>query len=335
MPVQEIQVLSHQKLRRKANACKKEVLLSLLTAQHSAQRSPYLAKVFRKGETSARARFQKANLVGIGFGAKETNGAFTGELAVRVYVTRKLPRADLPGKFRVPDLVNGIVTDVIPVGPMKFQSRPATIGASISHIHGLAGSIGCVLAKPDDNAWYLLSAAHVFLSAGNVATGDQIVEPAAPNGTVPIATLTDFEPLRYGGRANSFDAGIARIVRKSDVKLTIPQIGSLRADVMEPVVFQSVRKFGAATGHTLGIVTDIAAEVHFTAEGEDYLFVNVVAINGFGGVFSKGGDSGALVVDGISSRPVGLVIGGAEGDPRTYVSPLARILTRFGAQIAQ
>jgi hypothetical protein len=101
---------------------------------------------------------------------------------------------------------------------------------------------------------------------------------------------------------------------------------------MDPLLFQSVRKYGPSTGHTLGIVTDVAADTTFTIDDGEYLFENVIQITGSGdGDFSVGGDSGALVVDALSSRPVGLIIGGAGS--RTFVSPLRRVLDRFGVQL--
>ncbi len=271
----------------------------------------------------------------MGYGVKESDGFFTGDLAVRVYVTEKVPKQDLLRRFRVPEFINGVATDVIAVGKLQFQNRPATIGTSISHFHGRAGSLGCVLSKAGDNAWYLLSASHVLLPGGGGTQGDKIMEPAVPVGIDPIATLEDFEPLQFGGAENRFDAAIARVIRKTDVSLEIPKIGPLIAKTMDAALYQSVRKFGAATAHTLGIVTDLAADVHITSDGEDYLFSDVLEVTGFNKVFSQGGDSGSLVVDVVTTHSIGLVIGGASGDLRTYVSPMNRILTRFTAEIAQ
>jgi hypothetical protein len=65
--------------------------------------------------------------------------------------------------------------------------------------------------------------------------------------------------------------------------------------------------------------------------GEEVSFGDVLQVTGVGGEFSSGGDSGALVVDAISRRCVGMVIGG-NGD-HTFVTPLARVLDRFGVRI--
>lgn len=330
--------LTHSGLQRRVARYKREVLLQLLTARHCASQPPYISKAFKKGETEARRRLRNTNVVGIGFGVKETGGAFTGGLAVRVYVSRKFPRMKLLRRYWIPELVNGIPTDVIPVGELKLQSRPVALGASISHVNGGAGSLGCVVALPGDDSWYILSASHVMAPKAHAAIGDEILEPAASSGGIsPIATLADFEPLEAEGMPNAFDAAIARVIRKSDIKPLLPRIGPVRSDVMEPVLYQSVRKYGAATLHTLGIVTDVSAETSFTFDGEEYFFQDVIQITGCGGGFSEGGDSGALVVDALSSRPVCLIIGGAGSDAgsRTFASPLGRVLSRFNARIVQ
>ncbi|HBB88816.1 MAG TPA: hypothetical protein DC047_14500 [Blastocatellia bacterium] len=325
--------LMHSRLQRRASRDKREVLLQLLTARHCAPRPPYLSKAFRRGETTALTRFENLNLAGIGFGPKETRGTFGGGFAVRLYVTRKFPKNKLLRRYWIPELVNGIPTDVIQIGRLSLQSRPVALGTSISHVNGSAGSLGCIVSLPGEDAWFMLSASHVLAPSGVATSGDQIVEPAAAHGPgAAIATLTDFESLQPNGVPNLFDAAIARVIRKTDVRPLLPVIGKVGSTVMDPVLFESVRKYGAGTGHTLGIVTDVAAETAFTFDGEDYLFQDVVQITGCGdGDFSVGGDSGALVVDALSSRPVGLIIGGAGS--RTFVSPLRRVLDRFGAQI--
>jgi hypothetical protein len=278
--------------------------------------------------------FVDAHLVGIGFGVKETHGKLTGDLAVRVYVTQKLPKTRLSRRYHIPEAVNGVATDVIPVRQLQFHSRPAALGAAISHRHGSSGSLGCIVTRPGDSAWYLLSASHVLAPPGKARVGDQILEPAAAQGgTVPIAHVSDVAPLKTDGVPNLIDAALARVIRKTDVALQLPRIGRLHKNVLEPVLYASVRKYGAGTLHTLGIVTDIAAEVPFVLNGEEYLFHKVLQITGCGSHFSDGGDSGALVVDALSNRPIGTVIGGA--GVRTYVTPIERILKHFNAQIAE
>ncbi len=320
-------------VREFARRSKREVLLHLIAA-----RGKEAAPASRSASSNARLHWQyirEANLVGIGFGAKETAGGFSGDAAVRIYVRRKLPRHKLSPRDQVPAVVNGIVTDVIPVGQPRFHARPVPFGMGISHERGLPGSLGCIVTKPNDPAWYLLSACHVLAPPGiGAQPDDAILEPAAGNqGAARIARLVEFEALKPEDESNAFDAAIAKLDSNADVAARIPGIGPPQPPLMQPVLYQSVRKHGAATLHTLGIVTDPVADVSFTLEGEPYRFDDVVQVTGCPGQFSEGGDSGALVVDAMSSRPIGLIIGGTA--TRSYVSPLARVLKHFGAHLLQ
>ena len=124
------------------------------------------------------------------------------------------------------------------------------------------GSLGCLVTKRGDDAWYLLSACHVLARAGDARYGDTIVEPARPDdNAAPLAILTDFEPLRADGTANLFDAAIARLNQKTDVKAQLPLIGVPKLSPMDPVLYRSVRKYGAGTGLTIGVITDAHADV--------------------------------------------------------------------------
>jgi hypothetical protein len=324
--------LSHGPWRRVVRRGKNEVLQCLLG--RDAPTHPLALSRTRQAPTkSAWQRFRRGNLIGIGFGAKESQGAFTGDLAVRVYVRRKIPHSRLSPGDRVPAIINGVATDVIAMGPAGFHARPVSFGAGISHTQDEMGSLGCLVTKRGDDAWYLLSACHVLARAGDARNGDTIVEPARPDdNAAPLAILTDFEPLKADGTANLFDAAIARLNQKTDVKAHLPLIGVPKLSPMDPIPYRSVRKYGAGTGLTLGVITDAHADVTLELGTGSYLFADVIQVVGAGGVFSTGGDSGALVVDALTSRPIGLIIGG-KGN-RSFVSPIKVILQRFGVQLA-
>ena len=219
----------------------------------------------------------------------------------------------------------------MPIKRPIFHARPVSFGAGISHAQGEVGSLGCLVTKPADDAWYVLSACHVLARAGDANVGDVIVEPGRPDlAAAPFAVLTDFQPLRADDTPNLFDAAIARLNRKTDVTADIPLIG-IRPDPMDATQFQSVRKYGAGSGETLGVVTAVRSRSTLELGTGSYLFENVIKVLGAGRPFSVGGDSGALVVDALTSRPIGLVIGG--DDTGTFVSPIGRVLQKFGIQL--
>lgn len=187
--------------------------------------------------------------------------------------------------------------------------------------------MGFVVRRRSEPGWFLLSACHVLAPLG-AQEGDHVIHPAlAHQGTVPIAVLVDHEPLQTGQVVNRFDGAIARIVNVDDVVPRVPTIGDVRRPVMKPRQFAAVRKYGAATLATLGVITKALTRARFDIDGEEYIFDPVIEVTGCGGPFSEGGDSGAPVVDAISQRPVGLIIGGV--GLRTYVSPLSPIMRRF------
>ena len=53
-----------------------------------------------------------ANVVGVGVGPKMRNGQPTGEMAVKVFVSRKVPLDELSEADRVPPTLEGFATDV-------------------------------------------------------------------------------------------------------------------------------------------------------------------------------------------------------------------------------
>lgn len=95
--------------------------------------------------------------------------------------------------------------------------------------------------------------------------------------------------------------------------------------------FQSVRKQGRTTHHTVGIITDLSADIRVRYGAEIALFENQISISGINGPFSAGGDSGSLIVDAVSCRPVALLFAG--GGNITFASPIQGVLDRFDVDI--
>jgi hypothetical protein len=290
---------------------------------------------FHKPENpQARERLRESNVLGLGIGVKETTGRLTGDAALQVYVQRKVVRTKLARRHRIPTAIDGTVTDVVQIPRPRFQSSALQIGWPVAPLGGFEGSIGGVLTRPGDNTYYLLSAAHVFLQSANAKIGDPVLSSQGfTDPAHPLAVLSDFEPLKPAPFSNRFDAAIARLTRKSDMELVIPEIGPLKPTPVVSVRYQSVRKYGMATLHTLGIVTAQQFDTTIPGANQDYLFSGILVVTGCGGDFSAAGDSGALVVDALSGQPVGTIIGGA--GPRTFVSPIDQILSRFNCKIAQ
>jgi hypothetical protein len=331
---------SRKKLQHFANASINEVLLHWFGRDHYASQVLLRTRKRRAPAPSDWKKFCGGNVVGIGFGAKESAGKPTGDLAVRIYVRKKHARSKLSASQCVPAVINGMPTDIVRLGTPAFHARPVMYGAGISHVDASLGTLGCVVTRPGTEERYILSACHVLVPDGVAHPGGQIVEPAMRNRqgdppnphALPIATLADFEPLIDNGAPNRMDAAIARLDSNDDVLAKIPLLdGAPTGPPAAAVPFQSVFKYGAATGRSLGVVMSASASITLNVESGARLFEDVIEVAGADGLFSKGGDSGALVVDPLSKRAIGLVIG---GDGRhSFLTPLARVLNRFNVEL--
>lgn len=275
------------------------------------------------------------NIVGVGYGAKIASGVIQEDVAVRVYVRAKLSRSLLAANEEVPVAINGIPTDIIQVGDIVALQRPTECGVSVGHYLITAGTLGCLvksqIATPDR---FILSNNHVLANSNEGQVKDNILHPGPMDGgdpTQPIAILTDFEPIKLDGSPNFIDAAIAKIVNVGDVLPSITTIGNIQQPTMPASEYQSVRKQGRTTQHTIGIITDLSADIKVQFGGKIALFENQLAITGFNGQFSSGGDSGSLIVDAVTRRPVGLLFAG--GGNTTFANPIDIVLERFNIDI--
>jgi hypothetical protein len=284
-------------------------------------------------DTAAALNSLPPNILGVGYGAKQTSGASVhDELAVRVYVRAKLPRTRLSRAETVPSSLNGVTTDVVAVGDITASVRPTECGVSCGHHAITAGTLGCLVhIDGDTGRHFILSNNHVLANANSAAVNDDVLEPGPiDGGTTPIARLTDFEPLDFVG-PNTIDAAIAEVINLADVLPSISIIGSVVPPTREVAVYQSVRKHGRTTLHTVGVVMDVAADIKVRYGTRTAAFEDQIAIDGLGGNFGQGGDSGALIVDAVARSPVALLF--AVGNGTTFANWIDPVLSRFNAEI--
>ena len=155
------------------------------------------------------------NVVGVGIGFKETEGAITDELAVIVNVVQKLPKALLAESDKVPRLLDGIKTDVVATGRFlagqtaalspRDRWRPTIPpGVSIGHIDITAGTLGCLVRRGNDI--FILSNNHVLANVNAGKPGDAIIQPGRYDGGTladQVATLAEYIPLDFGGTSSN------------------------------------------------------------------------------------------------------------------------------------
>lgn len=287
------------------------------------------------------------NVIGIGIGPKIVGNSIEAQEAVRVYVRVKVPRNELEANEIVPQSFGSLPTDVIEVGDVtafpitktwdrQKKNRPTTsCGISVGHPNITVGTLGCLVEK--DNEQYILSNNHVLANCNNAIINDKIIQQGtADGGSSPsedIAVLSDWKPIDFTGAANDIDAAIAKLDDLSLVEKEIIDIGSPLKTTTSAALYQSVRKHGRTTGHTVGVITDLSVDIwiDYRTSGKAW-FENQIGITGiYGQLFSQGGDSGSLIVDAVTLNPVGLLFAGGGGI--TFANRIDEVLNYFNVSI--
>jgi hypothetical protein len=189
------------------------------------------------------------------------------------------------------------------------------------------------------------------LTVAHLTKGAQL-KPFAnePPATSPACTGSK-APL-CGHAPSNVDAAIAEIVpTQVDLTGNILDLGPAGATTIAAAppsstlgvasLGEAVGKSGRTTGLTCSSITSISVTVPIDYENVcgdtkppsnkppafTAYFNNQVVING--GTFSAGGDSGSLIVDTATARPVALLYGGSPTD--TVANPIQNVVAAFGA----
>lgn len=274
---------------------------------------------------------------GIGIGAK-VSGAVTrqaiaeGEDCVLVMVPEKLPESEL-GSLVVPRDVAGIPTDVIECGEVVAQPIRIPNGAGIRASRGgadagMVGTLGGLCTRDGDPNLYLLSNAHVLTPDARFFASRQTVvkslqdSPMADDTIGQLQFWSGFRP----GTNHKHDAALAR---------TGPNVvvgGNVGPGMQSASAGIRVTKTGLTTRQTFGIIQGISMQLDVAYEFGTFHFVNVILIvpdMSRNTSFSKGGDSGSLVVTESGTVPVGLHFAGDEAQT-SFSIPIQTVAAAFG-----
>ncbi len=147
------------------------------------------------------------NVVGVGIGYQIKGGEQTGNYAIVVMVSRKLPLPALALNTILPKNVDGVTIDVIEVGELRALQartdrwRPAPGGISIGHYKITAGTFGAIVRDINSGERLILSNNHVIANSNDADPGDQILQPGPIDGGSPdvdtIAHLDRFCPIEF------------------------------------------------------------------------------------------------------------------------------------------
>ncbi|MES0488850.1 MAG: hypothetical protein ABUK01_02590 [Leptospirales bacterium] len=228
---------------------------------------------------------------GIGLSERITSGKQLSDLALKVYVERKLPLSKCstpaPAELVVDGLPN-IPIDVEEIGKIelhggttnKSRERPAHPGSSVGLSGNMvwAGTFGMVAYKRGNPAkHYLVSSSHIIANSGLAKIGDAIVQPAAiSGGTAPvdtIASLSQWVPFIFSdtGFENLVDAAIAEVTPGA-VTAAITELGVPIGVSMTLARGMDVQKVGAETSYSMARIKDIHFRLpaNYPTGGDNY-----------------------------------------------------------------
>lgn len=219
------------------------------------------------------------------------------------------------------------------------RHRPLVPGVSVGHERVSAGTLGAFveMLRGPAGVRYLLSNNHVLADEDRARKGDLVLQPGrADGGRAPTDAIAHFErAVRLKRAGNLVDAALARVddgvVIDASAVRGLGRLLEARTEALAPG--DPVAKLGRTTGLTRGVVS--AIEVDRVIVGYDQgerRFDDQVEISPAGRVpFSRGGDSGSLIVDG-GRHAAALLFAGNDADT-TYASPIAAVLAALRVRL--
>ncbi|MFC4359411.1 hypothetical protein ACFO0N_15825 [Halobium salinum] len=253
------------------------------------------------------------NVVGTARGRKQVNGRDTGEEAIIVLVSRKLPDTQLDETQRLPRTVEvdgeTVKIDVEEVGDprphasvrpaepakpdRKREWRPAPAGVSFGHPEITAGTLGSPPLRADEAGEpVVLTNAHVAAPIDAASEGDPILQPGPADGGTEedqLGTLADYSQPT-AGEPNETDSALVA-VDPERYRGDVLGVGTLQGwteGTMDDEYTKSGRTTGVTTGKLRG--TDARVKVNgYHDEPTQFVGLDVF------GPMSAGGDSGSII----------------------------------------
>lgn len=220
----------------------------------------------------------------------------------------------------------------VPLGQER-RVRPLVPGFSVAHHESTAGTIGAFV-RDASGVTYILSNSHVLAKSGGAKFGDAVLQPGpADGGSLPRALVAQLRRVVNLAHGAVMDAAVAELCVGINFTPTYAN-QRIKQAVASVAPRAHVWKVGRTTGLTTGIVRAVGVDgVPVTYDGGVVYLDDQIEIDGEAGPFSRGGDSGSLVID-ASNSPVGLLFagseqGGATGHGVAYANPLGPVLEAF------
>jgi N-acetylmuramoyl-L-alanine amidase/lysozyme family protein len=279
------------------------------------------------------------NVVGVGIGEKEHEGAPTGVMAVKLFVRKKFPVDAVPEAHRLPKSIGGVPVDVEEVGrivPLLTMPNPrqrfdiVPPGCSIGYDAPMAGTLGA-LVRNRRGEQCILSNNHVLANEGRLPAGSPIFQQGlldlSDGDRRKVATLSETMPLASG----RIDAALARCLDDVSFSNEVLHIRAPNGAIgaREDMV---VHKFGRTTSYTVGMVTDLKATMRVEYETQSVVFADQILIKSLTDIpFSRAGDSGSLILNRNGNEAVGLLFAGST--THTLANHITDVLGELGATL--
>lgn len=307
----------------------------------------------------------RVNVVGLGVGIKWQNNQPTGKPALMILVTHKVAKAKLSKTSLLPPMIQGMDTDVIPVGRLTARAdssrltnrsvgltehiRPAQGGYSVGHIDITAGTIAtCVydllpkgIGIPQN--YYILSNNHVLAAENTARPGDPIVQPGPGDGGFApfdtIATLSRFIPIDFAPLVprylhnNTVDAAIAQ-GQFHNLNRSIFWMGHLHGWLPKKNVNVGmiVQKTGRTTGFTRGRILATNATIDISYAGGKIARFKDQIVNT---AMTSSGDSGSLIVTLIDNLPFAVGLHFASSASTSIANQIENVRSLLKIEIAE
>lgn len=209
-------------------------------------------------------------------------------------------------------------------GQHQQRIRPVPAGVEIGPLGGnFVGTLGCFVRRGPGNSGplFVLSNNHVLADVNRFPLGTLHTQPFSTKQADVVASLSDFEPIRFPAPGsqprNVIDAAIASVTNSTQVVLgKMLNIANYTPQLLAPVPGMTVTKAGRTTGVTSGTIRAIrvrGVQVNYGTRQNPIIatFDNAITITGAAGTsFSNPGDSGSVILDQQSGRPVALLFAG-------------------------
>ncbi|WP_277369611.1 hypothetical protein [Rhodococcus rhodochrous] len=246
-----------------------------------------------------------------GIGVKQKNGQFIDQLALIVFLPKKLPIDMVPKESLVPptwrEKETDFATDVIESNPKPIQMvddhghyRPLKGGIEIgwedAHRYH-RGTLGCVVQRRRDGARLLLTASH--------ATAPEDVFELKHNTPMwqPAPNAQQSSKIGFVEK-NDFLVDCAVIKPNPDAGepiTAVHEIGPIRG-AAHSQLWAPVKKRGRSTGLTTGLVVAVVPDSYTYS-----IDTLVISEFPFGGLFAWYGDSGSVILN-ANDEVIGLLV---------------------------